>query len=788
VLVRGGLLLDPLVISQFAWTVIHFAWQAIALAILLWATLKIVRRPPRRRYVAATAALLLMILLPVVTYWSLQGRFDDPGPLTLPAEFATRTQSGSTSDPIELQTPSIPIGPELSPSASQTNSLVPKPAGRPFPRGGAAAAAAQPQSAWAKLAARITLPATWLARLQPLLPWIVFVCLLVGLLLALKQVIALLLLYYIRWRRTVPLSIELQRRFESLPARLGIRRPVQFRECEFLSAPATMGWRRPLVLIPRYALSVLPPPQLEALLVHELAHVRRRDYLINLIQCPLESALAFHPAAWWISARVREERENCCDEIAAAVVGSPKLYAAALHAMEQLRATALPLAQNATGASLERRILRLATAGAASKAGHPRHSSSALAAPLISISVLFLISSHLIATAVNVGAPRTLRDVNALSSEIYRAVRSDVDIEHSPDACNHADFLASLRRVIASSPDKGKSFDDAALEDFIRNTLNDPRSTALTDAQLPLIRLEDNPLSFEKGSDWIYGPSQVRLRLARCLMERAHHSDAANNPRDTRRAARAALLLAAQNTAVNGAMPVTLVLRDREFARLAQLTPREIARVNRAFTDHRLIQRLCQEEMRRAIEDLRVLAALKDPPPPPLSGEAASSNRSSPDVHPAPRSAPLAQAANSRTLDSGSQTAADHVGESPNPANPADEVIPRYSAAEVKAARAELVEAIARMLKISCGRPDIQRTVAWVCWKGRAVLAGEEATAQREQVRAWANETNSPHIKRWVNQALDAAPPTMVPYETPIETPEQLREKVMEWRRRGLIK
>ena len=84
-------------------------------------------------------------------------------------------------------------------------------------------------------------------------------------------------------------------------------------------------------------LTGLTPEQLEAILTHELAHVRRHDYLLNLLQTAAETLLFFHPAVWWISRRIRIERENCCDDLALAVTNDRLLYAQSLTRLEELR-------------------------------------------------------------------------------------------------------------------------------------------------------------------------------------------------------------------------------------------------------------------------------------------------------------------------------------------------------------------------------------------------------------------------------------------------------------------
>ena len=83
-----------------------------------------------------------------------------------------------------------------------------------------------------------------------------------------------------------------------------------------VDVPSVIGTIRPVVLLPVAALTNLTPDQIEALLAHELAHIRRRDYAMNLAQTVAEALLFFHPAVWWMSARIREEREHCCDDVA----------------------------------------------------------------------------------------------------------------------------------------------------------------------------------------------------------------------------------------------------------------------------------------------------------------------------------------------------------------------------------------------------------------------------------------------------------------------------------------
>ena len=103
----------------------------------------------------------------------------------------------------------------------------------------------------------------------------------------------------------------------------------------------------------------LTPSQVEAILAHELAHIRRHDYAVNVLQTIAETLLFYHPAVWWVSNRIRAEREHCCDEIAVAVCGDPVGYAQALAELESWRTVSASMAMAATGGSLSHRVRRI---------------------------------------------------------------------------------------------------------------------------------------------------------------------------------------------------------------------------------------------------------------------------------------------------------------------------------------------------------------------------------------------------------------------------------------------
>jgi len=168
-----------------------------------------------------------------------------------------------------------------------------------------------------------------------------------------------------------PASKEWQQKLDALKARLRISRPVRLFTSALVQVPTVVGWLRPVVLVPVGALAGLPPEHIEALLAHELAHIRRHDYLVNMLQSIAEALLFYHPAVWWISSHIRNERENCCDDVAVEISGDAFAYARALADLEQHRPAHLNPALAANGGSLPDRIARLLGSACPASASFP---------------------------------------------------------------------------------------------------------------------------------------------------------------------------------------------------------------------------------------------------------------------------------------------------------------------------------------------------------------------------------------------------------------------------------
>lgn len=153
---------------------------------------------------------------------------------------------------------------------------------------------------------------------------------------------------------------EWRQTFEKLLSRMHVSRRARLLLSTIAETPMVVGWLRPVVLMPIRSLTGFPPEHVLALLAHEIAHIRRGDYLVNILQSIAEAVLFYHPAVWWVSREIRVEREACCDDLAVAVCGGDVgAYARALAGIEARRPSRLRLASAADGGSLVQRIGRL---------------------------------------------------------------------------------------------------------------------------------------------------------------------------------------------------------------------------------------------------------------------------------------------------------------------------------------------------------------------------------------------------------------------------------------------
>ena len=182
----------------------------------------------------------------------------------------------------------------------------------------------------------------------------------------------------LRTRGAFAAPTEWRERLDHLAAAMGVRRHVVLLESCLAEVPVVIGYLRPVILLPVGMLAGLSTDQVEAVLIHELAHIRRFDYLVNVLQTLVEGLLFYHPAVWWTGSVMRREREHCCDDVVVSLQGDAHGYAATLARLELSRGAGREPALAATGGNLMMRIRRLMQ-----QPEGPR-----FAAPLVSAAIL----------------------------------------------------------------------------------------------------------------------------------------------------------------------------------------------------------------------------------------------------------------------------------------------------------------------------------------------------------------------------------------------------------------
>jgi beta-lactamase regulating signal transducer with metallopeptidase domain len=295
------------------WALLHFLWQGMLAALLLAGCNRALRdSSARARYAVSCLFLMVLLALPMLTFTASL-----------------------------VQAPAIPVTPARFP--------VPLPAATPL-----ATTTPVPQLLRASLQESLT----------PLLPWVVALWIAGVVVLSTRWIGAWAYLH--RLRRAVgmiPVPPDWGRALHDLMRRAAISAPVRLSIHGLTQVPCVIGWLRPVILMPAASLTGLDWRALEALLAHELAHIRRHDYLVNLVQTTVDTLLFYHPAVWWVSRQIRIERENCCDDFAAQLCGDRVTYARALVDLEQIRAAEPAFAMSARGGSLMHRIQRLLSPG-----------------------------------------------------------------------------------------------------------------------------------------------------------------------------------------------------------------------------------------------------------------------------------------------------------------------------------------------------------------------------------------------------------------------------------------
>ncbi|MBK8727623.1 MAG: M56 family metallopeptidase [Holophagaceae bacterium] len=352
-------------LELLAWSLLHFLWQGCLLGGLAWLALRLLKgAAPEARYAVTCLGLAAMVAAPVATGVLLRRL----APLPIAAQAVPAARSAQL---------------ELEPAAPATPALT--------------------------------------ARLQPALPWILGVWAAGVVLLSLRLLGGWVWMQRLRHGKASRAADEWQTLLRVLARRIGLARDVLLLVCDRIESPVALGWIRPVILIPPAVLAGLEPLALEAILLHELAHVRRQDYLVNLLQSCAETLLFYHPAVWWVSAVIRQERENACDDTAIRLTGDAVAYARTLSLLEEFRMdTRTRLnpthAPAADGGSLIQRVRRILAPAPTAAPLAPR-------AAVLGLLAAGLLGAATVSPAPKESAPRAKEDAKpAEQKRVHKVV------------------------------------------------------------------------------------------------------------------------------------------------------------------------------------------------------------------------------------------------------------------------------------------------------------------------------------------------------------------------------
>ena len=272
------------ILYALGWTVVHSLWQGMLIALVMaLISLGLQKHAARLRYLISNAGLFSVLAIAVITFFQLY----------------SGTNNGGAEEII------IIAGQSTVEATAETTLLQ-----------------------------KIMLPFS--GYFNEHLPLIVSVWLIGMVFFMLRLIGGLAYVQHLKSRHVYALGEEWQHLLEHLAHQIPVKKPVQLMESAMTKVPMVVGFLKPVILLPIGTINGLSINQVEAILAHELAHIYRNDYLLNIFQSLVEVLFYFNPAVWWISANIRTERENCCDDIAVELCGNSLTYAKALVSLQEI--------------------------------------------------------------------------------------------------------------------------------------------------------------------------------------------------------------------------------------------------------------------------------------------------------------------------------------------------------------------------------------------------------------------------------------------------------------------
>ena len=423
---------------------LHSLWQAAVVAGLLFLALRIIRNEASElRYMLCCAALLLIVLLPVATAVQLY----ISNPVAANNGLVSSVTAERIYDASEL--PAEPLAPATGgaaerPPASSTPPMINSPTvtSSPFP--------------WQPLVVML-----WLAGIV---------------LMSLKWGQGALTARRLRNSGIDVYEKEVEQVFCSLMHLIGIKKPVRLCASLHIDQPMMIGWFKPVVLLPVSMLTAMPLDQVEAILAHELAHIRRHDYLVLILQTAAETLFFYHPAVWFVSRCMTIEREYCCDTMATDLIGNDLAYASALASLAQTRSAKGAHALGANDGRLVDRIRRIVDRNQG--VGSSRRSFSGWGAGLVLFGCVVLLAACLHGVKEQEGEASeesgSIVLVSGSPDELYNRAMEALETQDivtardfAEEAGNEGHMCSCLLLSHIYDPDKGRRYKNGMYEEAI---------------------------------------------------------------------------------------------------------------------------------------------------------------------------------------------------------------------------------------------------------------------------------------------------------------------------------
>ncbi len=418
-------MMNPLLQNEFierlGWVLLHSLWQ-IALLALLYSGFKSMIRSAQHRYIAGVVVLMLAVTAPIVTLTLL------PAPTSSRVVESQIPNTEKHSQPTTAQQSN-----ELQPlpnSNDRTNPATPQPSRTDTAPSVTASDSAEPESDAIAFG-----PATPIAHetttisdtlvawrnsisnvMRPWTPYAVLIWIIGVFILSLRPILGAHVAGRLARQGKSKVSAKISQTVARLCRQMGLKKTVEVFTSKLVNIPIVVGYFQPIILLPASALTNLSAVELESILRHELAHIRRHDAFVNFVQTLVETLLFYHPCLWWISKQIRIERENCCDDLAIQQPADAIHLAQALLRLEEMRLAPNVLA--ASGGDLKSRIARLLAIGKIQK---PSKNRTAVVAAISTASIAMLIT---VTTLVSAGesiaettdAPATVENENTTTT------------------------------------------------------------------------------------------------------------------------------------------------------------------------------------------------------------------------------------------------------------------------------------------------------------------------------------------------------------------------------------